>query len=265
MTGDADRSDEAKRSALIAAWRRLARRPVAPLPARAWDLARREVGAVVALLGLAFGAWAFMAIADEVVEGETAALDRRMLLALRGAGGHDPLGPRWLELAAADMTALGSIAVLSLIVVVVAGLFATLGRRREALLMLAASGGGVALSQGLKALFGRERPDFALRAVEAMNPSFPSGHAMLSAVVFLTIGVLSAHFARQRRVKIYILGAALVATLLVGVTRVYLGVHWPSDVLAGWSLGAAWSLICWLAAWAADRPWRIRRQPPPGS
>jgi Membrane-associated phospholipid phosphatase len=104
--------------------------------------------------------------------------------------------------------------------------------------------------------FDRERPDAALRAVEVMNPSFPSGHAMLSAVVFLTIGVLSAHFARQKRVKLYVVSAAAVATLLVGLTRIYLGVHWPSDVLAGWSLGAAWALSCWLCATALERPWR---------
>ena len=120
----------------------------------------------------------------------------------------------------------------------------------------------MALSQGLKALFGRERPDVALRAVEAMNPSFPSGHAMLSAAVFLTLGVLSAHYVGRKRVKAYVVAAALTATLLVGVTRVYLGVHWPSDVLAGWALGAAWAMACWLAAWAWDRPWRTQAPPP---
>lgn len=102
---------------------------------------------------------------------------------------------------------------------------------------------------------GPKRP----RAVEVMNPSFPSGHAMLSAVVFLTIGVLSAHFAQRKRVKVYVMAAAISVALLIGLTRVYLGVHWPSDVLAGWSLGAAWALACWLAARALELRWRTPR------
>jgi undecaprenyl-diphosphatase len=95
--------------------------------------------------------------------------------------------------------------------------------------------------------------------VEAINPSFPSGHAMLSAVVFLAVGVLSARFAKRKRVKAYALGCAVAATLLVGLTRIYLGVHWPSDVLAGWTLGAAWAMACWLAAWAVEKRWGARQ------
>ncbi|HEX8569374.1 MAG TPA: phosphatase PAP2 family protein [Caulobacteraceae bacterium] len=225
----------------------------------AWELARREAGATAALLVLALCAWTFLGVADEVREGETAAFDRRLLLSLRTGDGNEPVGPHWLEIAAADLTALGSIAVLALLVLMVSGLFAALRRRREALVVLLASGGGILISQGLKQLFGRERPDAALRAVEAMNPSFPSGHAMLSAAVFLTLGALSARYVRRKRVKAYIVGAAVTATLLVGCTRVYLGVHWPSDVLAGWVLGAAWAMVCWLGAWAWDRPWRAPR------
>ncbi|MFN3515483.1 MAG: phosphatase PAP2 family protein [Phenylobacterium sp.] len=232
----------------------------------ALEVASREVAAVLALFTVAVCAWVFLEIVDEVVEGETEGIDRRILLALRrGGGGHEPIGPRWLEMAAADVTALGSTTVLVLVVAFVAGLFSILGRRREALLVVLAAAGGATLSQGLKTIFDRERPEAALRAVEVMNPSFPSGHAMLSAVVFLTIGVLSAHFARQRHVKLYAVSAAVVTTLLVGLTRVYLGVHWPSDVVAGWSLGAAWALSCWLAAWAVDRPWRAWLRSPPHS
>ena len=240
--------------------RGLERLPGRPHVVSAWALARREAGATAALLVLAVMGSAFLGVADEVREGETEAFDRGLLMSLREGDGNEPLGPHWLEIAAADVTALGSIAVLALLVLTVAGLFAALRRRREALIVLAASGGGILISQGLKQLFGRERPDAALRAVEAMNPSFPSGHAMLSAAVFLTLAVLSAHYVQRRRVKAYIVGAGVTATLLVGVTRVYLGVHWPSDVLAGWALGAAWAMACWLIAWAWDRPWRS----PPG-
>jgi undecaprenyl-diphosphatase len=231
---------------------RLPTRRLQPLLA----LARRELGAVAALLVVALSGYAFLALSEEVSEGETALVDRRVLLALRSAGDpSDPIGPHWLEVAAADITALGSIAVLTLLVLLLAGLFTALSRKRDAAIILLAAGTGVALSQGLKQLFGRERPDMALRAVEAMNPSFPSGHAMLSAVVFLTVGALAARFARRRRVKAYALAAAVTATLLVGMTRVYLGVHWPSDVLAGWSLGAGWAMACWLAAWALEKRW----------
>ena len=131
----------------------------------AWELARREAGATAAVLVLALCAWAFLEVAAEVRDGGTEGLDRRLLLSLRTSDGNDPVGPTWLEIAAADLTALGSIAVLALLVMVVAGLFAALRRGREALVVLLASGGGIVISQGLKQLFGRERPDVALRAV----------------------------------------------------------------------------------------------------
>ena len=227
----------------------------------AW--ARREVGLLAGLLLLAAGVQAFLAIADEVSEGETRRLDLAVLLALRSHGDPStPLGPPWLTTAAMDVTALGSVTVLSLMVLFVAGLFAALRRWREAGMLVLAAGGGVALSQGLKALFGRARPDAALHLVDAINASFPSGHAMLSAVVWLTLGALTARFVQRRRVKLFALAGAAVVTLLVGISRVYLGVHWPSDVLAGWSLGAAWALAWWLAAQAVDRRWPVVVDPP---
>jgi len=224
----------------------------------AW--ARREVGLLAGLLTLALAIQGFLMIADEMAEGETRKLDLALLLSLRS--GHDPatpLGPHWLTVAAMDITALGSVTVLTLLVLFVAGLFAALRRGREAAILLLASGGGVALSQGLKLVFGRDRPPAALHLVEAINASFPSGHAMLSAVVYLTLGTLTARFAASRRVKIYALAGAAVVALLVGMSRVYLGVHWPSDVLAGWSLGGAWALAWWLAVQGWDR-WRPVRE-----
>lgn len=221
-------------------------------------LARREVGLLAALLGLALATQVFLMIADEMAEGETHKLDLAVLLSLRqGADPSTPLGPRWLTTAAMDITALGSVTVLTLLVLFVSGLFAALRRRREAVVLLLASTGGVALSQGLKLLFGRDRPPPDLHLVEAINASFPSGHAMLSAVVYLTLGALTARFARTRRVKVFALVGAAAVALLVGMSRVYLGVHWPSDVLAGWSLGGAWALAWWLGVQGWDR-WRPR-------
>jgi undecaprenyl-diphosphatase len=227
---------------------------------RLWlDLARRELGVTVAILVVTAGALAFVAIADEALEdgaleGGAHGLDRAVLLMMRRGG--DPglaAGPSWLLLAMTDVTALGSITVLGVIVVLLAALFASLRLWRESLLLLLASVSGLAISQGLKAATGRSRPDEAFRLVEAANASFPSGHAMLSAVVYLTLGVLITRFARRRRVKAFALTAAVLLTLIVGASRVYLGVHWPTDVLAGWCVGAAWAMACWLVAWRLGR------------
>ncbi|MBO9710465.1 MAG: phosphatase PAP2 family protein [Caulobacter sp.] len=216
--------------------------------------ARRELGAVAALALVAGGLLAFLGIADEMAEGDTHGFDMAVLASLRAPGHPDQLvGPNWLHIAAVDVTALGSVAVLGLVVLFAVALMLCLKRWAEALTLLAGAVGGVEISQAVKHLFGRERPDLAYRAVEAANASFPSGHAMLSAVVFLTLGTLAARFATLKRVKILAITAGVVMSLLVGASRIYLGVHWTTDVLAGWSLGAVWAMVCWLAAWAWER------------
>jgi undecaprenyl-diphosphatase len=224
---------------------------------RAAAFARREALALGALLAAVLLAGGFLEIAEEVGEGETQAIDEAVLMALRtGADTHEPIGPQWLEIAAADLTAMGSVAILGFVVLVVAGLFASIRHVRQAMVLLAASTGSVVWSQALKALFSRERPQEAFRALEVVNASFPSGHALLSASVYLTLGALAASFAQRKRIRAFILVSAIAATLLVGATRVYLGVHYPTDVLAGWCLGAAWALICWLALWAWEGRWK---------
>jgi len=224
--------------------------------------ARREIGATSALLIVALGGMGFLAIADEVAEGETHALDLAILRGLRVEGRpHTLVGPDWLHVAATDITALGSVTVLGLLILLAFALLASLRRWSEGALLVAGAGGGLLISQGLKQVFGRERPEMAYRAVEAANASFPSGHAMLSAVVFLTLGVLAARFAERRRVKVLAVSAAVLVSLLVGASRVYLGVHWASDVLAGWCVGGAWAMACWLAAYVIQR----RLRPPPSA
>jgi undecaprenyl-diphosphatase len=232
-----------------------------PATWRAWLM--REIGPVTAVLVLAGGGLAFLGLADEVSEGGTRGFDEAILFGLRSAGDpNNPLGPKWLEIAAADVTAFGSVTGLTLVVVLVAGFFAAYRRWRETAILIAAPLTGTLISQWTKHIFGRERPPMALHAVEVMNPSFPSGHAMLSAVVYLTLAVLVARFTDRREVKTYALAAGVVVTLLVGVSRVYLGVHWPSDVLAGWSLGAAWALAWWVGEWLWERGWRPRLKAP---
>jgi undecaprenyl-diphosphatase len=184
--------------------------------------------------------WAFIEIAEEVREGGTRALDEALLRALRNpADLTDPLGPRWLEEMARDFTALGGVAVLSLITAASVGYLLLMRRRHAALLVLIAVCGGLALSTLFKAGFDRPRPDLVAHLAHVYTASFPSGHSMLSAATYFTLGALLARMHREASVKVFLMAAAILITLLVGVSRVYLGVHWPSDVLAGWALGVA--------------------------
>ena len=121
-------------------------------------------------------------------------------------------------------------------------------------IFLAVAGGQV-LSSLLKAGIDRPRPELVSHLVNETSLSFPSGHAMLSAVTYLTLGALAARFLPGRTTKIYVLSLAVLTTLLVGISRIYLGVHWPSDVLAGWCAGFVWAMLCWLTAQAWQR-WR---------
>jgi undecaprenyl-diphosphatase len=228
------------------------------LAARAEQVERRIVFAVLAVAG---GIWAFVELADEVREGETARIDRALLLALRSATDpSDPLGPLWLEEVGRDVTALGGIAVLTLLSLAVTA-FLLLRRLHGAAMLLAASVlGGMLASQALKSFFERPRPDLVPHGVHVFTASFPSGHAMMSAAVYLTLGVLLARVEPSLRGKAFLLGCAVLLTLLVGISRVYLGVHWPSDVLAGWALGAAWALFCWLVARALQRRGQIETE-----
>jgi undecaprenyl-diphosphatase len=227
---------------------------------------RREAGLLLGLALAAAGMLAFISIADEVFEGETAHFDRVLMLALRDpADLARPVGPRWLLESARDVTALGSMTVLTFVTLGVAGFLALSRRRAAALLVLASVGGGTLLSHVLKQLFDRPRPDIVPHAMEVYTQSFPSGHSMLSAVTWLTLGALLARVEPRRRVKTYVLGMAILTTLAVGASRVYLGVHWPTDVLGGWSLGASWALLCWLfASWLQGRGQVEPDMPRPG-
>lgn len=212
---------------------------------RNW-MAPRVLGAILAA---ASALLVFIRVADGVVEGETRALDTAIMLALRAPGNPaEPLGPPWFQDGARDITALGGPAVLGLLVVVTAVFLLLSGRRRTALFVVAATAGGTLVSTLLKELFGRPRPELVPHGAYVFTASFPSGHAMLSAVVYLTLGTLVARLVTQRRLQLYVMGVAVLLSVLVGISRVYLGVHWPSDVVAGWAGGALWALVCWGAA-----------------
>lgn len=226
---------------------------------RALRVARSEIAALAALLVATLGVLVFIEAADEMQEAGGQAFDQAVLAAVRpyAADPGRPWGPWWLQEAAADLTSLGGISVLVLFALIALGFLFIMKKRLSALLLIVSLAGGVALSEGLKALFERQRPPAAYQAVETLNASFPSGHALLATVFYLTLGVMLTRAFPRKRLKAYVLGCAVVIALLIGLTRIYLGAHWASDVFAGWSVGAAWSMVLWLVAYAAERRQRV--------
>ena len=230
------------------------------------DRVRRFVELKVLAVALVVGAclWAFFGLVDEVLEGETHAFDSALLLALRNPDDlSDPIGGPAVEEMARDITAFGGITVVTGVTFAVCGLLALLGKVRTMLFVAVAVIGGAVLSTGFKHMFDRPRPDLVPHDVMVHSASFPSGHSMLSAVTYLTLATLFASVEARRSVKIYLIAWAVLVTVAVGVSRVYLGVHWPTDVAAGWTAGAAWALGCWaVARWLQYRG-GIEPAPPP--
>lgn len=214
-------------------------------------LARIEIGPLLGLLLPALLIYATIEMMDEVAEGEADIIDRRILASLRAPGApHEPLGPDWFVIAMKDLTSLGSTTVLTLVTLVALGFL--LASRRFALagVLGASIALGTLFNNLLKSIFERARPEFVAEGVPIDSFSFPSGHAMLSAIVYLSLGALLARSEERRRYKGYILGVAIALTLLIGASRLYLGVHYPTDVLAGWCIGALWAMGTW---WVAAR------------
>jgi undecaprenyl-diphosphatase len=224
-------------------------RGIAGWVARALRAGRDEAGGLAALALFAGGSWAYLHIADAVHAGATRSWDEALLLALRQPGSpDDPLGPMWVEEFFRDLTALGSTGVLVLLTLASVVFLLLRRKRRTAALLAAAVIGGMALSAVLKFGADRPRPELVPHLARVMSSSFPSGHAMVSAVAYLTLGSILARAHARRVEKAYFMGAALILTVAVGFSRVYLGVHWPSDVLGGWTAGATWALLWWLVA-----------------
>lgn len=203
---------------------------------------RYALMAAVALLLIAFGL-----IADEVGEGDTLDFDKSVLAALREPGNmQDPIGPAWVEEAARDITALGGVAVLTLLVTLIVIHFLLRGKWRAGAFLAFVVAAGTLISNGLKDVFDRPRPDLT-GIVHVASASFPSGHATVSAVTYLTLGVVLARTSSRHRLRVFYILTAIFLTGIVGLSRLYLGVHYPTDVAAGWAIGGAWAILCALA------------------
>lgn len=229
--------------------------PVVVDPATRRQHLRWTRSALVLAILSALLAAGFFSLSRAVVRGLTIDFDRRILLAMRASGDPgDPVGPRWVEELGRDFTALGGVAVLVLLTASIAAFFWLSSMRHAAVYVALTSLGALLISAGLKQAFDRPRPDIVPHGAQVYTSSFPSGHSMMAAAAYLTMGMVASQFVSRRRLKVLFIGVAMFVTVAVGVSRVYLGVHWPSDVLAGWAVGLAWALVCWSAGiWLQDR------------
>ena len=212
---------------------------------------QRQVGAL-ALALLALGAFGLM---DAIAHGGAFRLDDRLLIALRRPSHLDqPIGPAWLLQSATDLSALGGFTLQWLLGGASLLVLLQIGRRAEAAWLAASIIGASIANAGLKSILHRPRPELAPHLAVVSNASFPSGHAMISAAIYLTIAVMLSETRPKRSARIFLMAFAGLLVLLIGCSRIYVGVHWPSDVLAGWSLESVWALV----VFAINRALRTR-------
>ncbi len=203
---------------------------------------RSDSLAVSRLWMLAAASLALFAVVAFLGRSGATEFDRTVLRALRS--GEQALGPAWMVEVARSITALGGHTLLLLIVAIVGGYLAIIKQRATALFVIASATTGMLLNSAFKALFNRSRPDVVSHLTEVFTASFPSGHATLSAAVYLTLGALLAGIHTSYALRAYFIGIAVFLTIAIGLSRIYLGVHYPTDVLAGWCFGTSWAALC---------------------
>lgn len=211
-------------------------------------LGRIEIALLAAWVALAGAIWAFLAIGSEMREGELTAFDLWVLGAFRRPGQpHAATGPHWLMESMRDITSLGGVTLLVIITVLSVIVLLAHSRKAQALVM-AICVPLAQLSSGLfKDLYERSRPSFAIYGDLPTSMSFPSGHSTVAAATYFVLAVIVSSLEAKRSMKILAFAVAALLSLMIGFSRIYLGVHWPSDVIAGWCLGAAWALIAAVA------------------
>jgi undecaprenyl-diphosphatase len=203
----------------------------------------------------------FAGVTDLIREGEAHETEIQWMRDLRSPEDPArPIGPVWLEHWSRHVTALGDGVVLALVTLLVAGYLLIERLYASTALLLVAVIGGAILTTVLKGYFDRDRPSVVPHLADSLFQSYPSGHSMMSSVVYLTLAVLLSRAMERRRAKIYLVGVALFLSFLVGLSRVYLGVHYPTDVVAGWAGGVAWALLCWLIAYWLEKRGKVEPQ-----
>jgi undecaprenyl-diphosphatase len=223
-------------------------------------LRRLETRALLLWLGAAGAIWGFLKLAGEMTEGETDAFDSRILLALRRPGDlADPIGSRSVEESMRDITALGGVTFLTLLTVVATLALLFHGKWKRAAVFAGTVIAANISSEVLKQIYDRPRPTLVPHGSYVYSGSFPSGHSTLAAATFLTLATVIASLEPRRSTKALTYVVAIALTIMVGFSRVYLGVHWPSDVLGGWCLGAAWALAAWIVLNRVTRTQEARR------
>nr|WP_276591760.1 phosphatase PAP2 family protein [Sphingomicrobium nitratireducens] len=221
---------------------------------------RPDTWVLLAFLAGAAILFGLFRLASEIAEGDSFAFDKAIITGLRDSANlAEPIFPHWVTSAMIDVTALGGVTVLTLVTIFAVGYLVAIGRHRAALFVASSVALGGIATKIMKDLFVRARPDLVPHLVPVDSASFPSGHAMNSALVYLTLAALVARTRTHTGVRIYLMSAALGLTLLVGSSRVYLGVHWPTDVMAGWGVGALWAALSSLVAKALQRERKIEQ------
>jgi len=212
-------------------------------------LDRQELTWLLVGLGACVLLLVFLKLASEVMEGDTQSMDTKIVRALRQADDPSkPIGPPWTADVLEDLTALGGPTVTWLVILSLTGYLLLETKYRTALFVFVTAASGDLVNHAIKGVFSRARPTVVPHLRDAFSTSFPSGHSMESAIVYLTLAAMLMRIVEGRVTKAYCLGLAVLITFLVGVSRVFLGVHYPTDVIVGWIIGLFWASLCWLAA-----------------
>lgn len=231
-----------------------------PLKRLIREFVTKDIKVLLILMTLFLSVLIFIEIGNQVTEGTTQQFDESIIKYFRSpANISEPVGPAFINEFMRDVTSLGGGTVIALITIFVLGFLILQKRYNTMWLVLAATIGGGLITFGLKEFYGRDRPDLIFRLVEVSSLSFPSGHSMISAVVYLTQAAIIARIQKKMRIRIYILSVAMFLTFIIGLSRVYLGVHYPTDVLGGWTIGLAWASFCWFVTRYLERRNKLKQ------